>query len=313
MCGVLKLICVLACLLGVPATPQTQQDRRKESGARCRKPCFQEILKKLDKNGLGIYEVQKEVKENGEGIYEVKDKVKENGQGIYAVRKGVEENGEVIYEVRKEVLDIGKRIEEVVKSEVEEIGRRIEEVDFRLGSFFKDLISEVKKNGKGIDEIKTKVWENGENIDVIIDLIEQVEITISSTGPSAITQGSRMGKYELVPTLSSNNKPVYKQKDGDNYIYQHVYGYWWVGLVVGVNTGGIYSEKPSETIPTWGWYYWTDTAWKADPGLKFSFTGGAVSRNLQISARTVLDDEENMNMTISPTNNLHTNGTAIHL
>ena len=48
-----------------------------------------------------------------------------------------------------------------------------------------------------------------------------VEITISSTGQSAITQGGKMGKYELVPTLSSNSKPVYKQKNGDNYIYQH--------------------------------------------------------------------------------------------
>ena len=37
-------------------------------------------------------------------------------------------------------------------------------------------------------------------------------------------------------------------------------------------------EETSQTIPTWGWYYWTDTAWEADPGLKFSFTGGIVSR-----------------------------------
>merc|ERR1712110_947382 len=112
MCGVLKLICVLACLLAVPATPHTQQDKGKGSGARCKKPCFQEILKKLDKNGQGIYEVRKEVKSNGQGIYDIKKEVKENAQGIKDVRDGVKDNGQGIYEVREMSTDIIKMIEE---------------------------------------------------------------------------------------------------------------------------------------------------------------------------------------------------------
>ena len=75
MCGVLKLICVLACLLVVPANSQAQQDRRKGSHARCRKPCFQWILKKLDK-------LISEVKKSGQGIDEIKTKVGENGENI---------------------------------------------------------------------------------------------------------------------------------------------------------------------------------------------------------------------------------------
>ena len=107
MCGMLKVICVLACLLVVPTTPQTQQDRGKGSGARCRKPCFQEILKKLDKNGSGIDELRKEVEEIGRRIEEVDfrlgslfedliSEVKKNGQGIDEIKTKVGENGENI-------------------------------------------------------------------------------------------------------------------------------------------------------------------------------------------------------------------------
>ena len=107
MCGLLKLICVLACLLVVPATSQAQQDRGKGSGARCRKPCFQEILKKLDKNREGIDEVRKEVEEIGRRIEEVDfrlgslfedliSEVKKNGQGIDEIKTKVGENGENI-------------------------------------------------------------------------------------------------------------------------------------------------------------------------------------------------------------------------
>ena len=107
MCGLLKLICVLACLLVVPTTSQTQQDRRKGSHTKCRKSCFQEILKKLDKNGSGIDDVRKEVEEIGRRIDEVdfrlgsffKDlisEVKKNGQGIDEIKTKVGENGENI-------------------------------------------------------------------------------------------------------------------------------------------------------------------------------------------------------------------------
>ena len=38
MCGLLKMICVLACLLVIPATTQAQQVGTKGSKAKCKKP-----------------------------------------------------------------------------------------------------------------------------------------------------------------------------------------------------------------------------------------------------------------------------------
>jgi len=96
-------------------------------------------------------------------------------------------------------------------------------------------------------------------------------IIITSSGSSAVKQRSRMGTYVLDPTKTANSQPVYKQRNGDNYIYSHRYGYWWVGKDITKNSGGIHSQKPTySNIPTYGWMYYSGGAWKADNSLKFA-------------------------------------------
>ena len=44
-------------------------------------------------------------------------------------------------------------------------------------------------------------------------------ITITSTGPAAEKQLMRMGRYSLEADKAAQNRPVYKKRDSDDYIY----------------------------------------------------------------------------------------------
>ena len=44
-------------------------------------------------------------------------------------------------------------------------------------------------------------------------------ITITSTGPAAEKQLMRMGRYFLEADKAAQNRPVYKKRDSDDYIY----------------------------------------------------------------------------------------------
>ena len=119
-------------------------------------------------------------------------------------------------------------------------------------------------------------------------------ITITSTGPAAEKQLMRMGRYILEADKAAQNRPVYKKRDSDDYIYfsrklntlLYVtlvitgsvifliagFGKWMVDDDITDNFSLISTEKRGLlAIPTSGWQYWDEVTgtWKADPGLMF--------------------------------------------
>ena len=121
-------------------------------------------------------------------------------------------------------------------------------------------------------------------------IISVPSLTVSSTGPAATAQSSRMGVYHLTDQ-TFNNFPVYEKSGGGQFIYVDNGGYWSIMRYVyctkmifstlfcfselHATIRGIHhpENNPTPSLPpVTGWIYWDD-GWKDDEQLTVTQTG----------------------------------------
>ena len=95
---------------------------------------------------------------------------------------------------------------------------------------------------------------------------------VSSGGEAAKKKSTTMGRYPLCWNIVMyDSLPVYKQDDGDNYLYINKSGNWCVGSVAGHTTCKIFqfsknSPSPDKTVL---WQYADNgNDWNVDDTLK---------------------------------------------
>jgi len=159
MCGLLKVIGVLACLLLIPATPQAQQDRRTGSGAKCKNP------KGLEGDIYNDYCTQ---------FTCTKAKGK---SGIWVDRPNIDDccfNQGTGYQMGDVInVTVTNCTETSLVCERREGLATV--VACSACTCFQEILTKLDENGHKIDEIKTEVIENGENIQQIIGDIQEGE------------------------------------------------------------------------------------------------------------------------------------------
>merc|ERR550519_2297875 len=113
---------------------------------------------------------------------------------------------------------------------------------------------------------------------------EAPSLTVSSTGPAARVQHSRMGVYFLT-NQTFNNFPVYKMTGGGQFIYVNNVGFWsiWRELERSLMHSIYHPEnKPTPSIPPLsGWRYYnratSRSGWNDDEQLTVTQTGGSTA------------------------------------
>ena len=92
-------------------------------------------------------------------------------------------------------------------------------------------------------------------------------LTVASDGPAGTVQGSRMGVYEKEDSQQYNNRPVYQQDGGGDYLYYDDLGYWSIGPTLGGAIGISSLQTGLLTPPATGWRYVDTGGWTEDPQL----------------------------------------------
>ena len=88
---------------------------------------------------------------------------------------------------------------------------------------------------------------------------------LSSTGPAAEWQGHRTGLYELEHSRTFSEKPVYRQRGGDYYLYW-LSGRWYVGPTVGVAKD---LGLSTQDLMAGHWVYAKEGSWPEDKTISF--------------------------------------------
>ena len=88
---------------------------------------------------------------------------------------------------------------------------------------------------------------------------------VRSEGAVAEQQRAVLGVYRMVD--SYNDRPVYKQDGGENYIY-YSSASWLVGTVVGHSYGWLRNTGSARWLPdmSTGWEYTVQGSWLSDDG-----------------------------------------------
>jgi len=101
--------------------------------------------------------------------------------------------------------------------------------------------------------------------------------TVSSTGPAATHQGTRMGVYHSTGQ-TYYNFPVYKKTAGSvQFLFVDSFGYWSVSDELHPTDSGLYHPETDPTPsspPVIGWKYTTGVEWYDDHQLTVRQTGG---------------------------------------
>ena len=85
------------------------------------------------------------------------------------------------------------------------------------------------------------------------------EFEIDTIGGGNFYQEERYGHYFKIGT-GEDGKNVYRQQNGDNYMYYLNAGYWMIGKEIGKDSGGVLNRGNSfcPEDATSVWEYWND-------------------------------------------------------
>ena len=114
-------------------------------------------------------------------------------------------------------------------------------------------------------------------------------VVLTSTGPSAEYQGSRLGVFDYLQEY--NNFPAYRQRHSvantqPNYLYRSDFGTWCVAKELGSSSHGLlYSTKSDKVpVPSINWLYADgEGKWQSDPELTISTSLPSVCPVINIS------------------------------
>ena len=115
-------------------------------------------------------------------------------------------------------------------------------------------------------------------------------VVLTSTGPSARNQGSRLGVFDYLQQY--NKCPAYRQrhsgtKTKPNYLYRDEYDGWCVGKELGSSSSiGLLNKTKSDTLPSTNWLYFNGKGqgnWQSDPELTLSTSLPSVCPVIKIS------------------------------
>ena len=111
-----------------------------------------------------------------------------------------------------------------------------------------------------------------------------VYLTVSSTGPAAVSQAPYMGVYLLTKKLF-NSFPVYEMLGGTNVIFVSESGFWQIDSELST-VGDIYypNSNPTPPVPpVSGWRYWNGSEYTADNDLTVTARGMRLSVYLKLT------------------------------
>merc|ERR1711971_251122 len=158
---------------------------------------------------------------------------------------------------RVEIIEKQTESQERLASQLEEKIKRME----RFGEEQNSLIMAVEKTAhEKADEIEQELQEYVNNSQKDLRNIRGSTVIIKSEGSMAANQPDVSGVYRMVDSF--DNRPVYKQDGGENYIYYSAASRaWFVGTVVGHRYGWLKNASPEASAARWvpdlraGWQY----------------------------------------------------------
>ena len=97
-----------------------------------------------------------------------------------------------------------------------------------------------------------------------------VLVTVSSSGPAAVSQVSPLMGVFIMTAQLYNSHPVYNKTGGGAVIFVRHTGDWSIKDTLHPTVAGIYhpQRQPTPSFPpTSGWRYYDGTGWKDDDSL----------------------------------------------
>jgi len=219
-------------------------DNLRELNSRVIDKMKEQVRDDIDEHG-------KLIKENAFEIGVLKDNLKEVNDTITADLAKADEV-EVLQEARKDLEVKVKAIEDKVdvnvaqtSSEISQISQLVVNVQQDVG----DVSSNLNKTRDSIKNLRTEVDTNQQDtwklFNQVYSTLRGYTVVLRSSGGAANHQPSCLGVYRLIDSL--NDRPVYKQEGGENYLYYcSAKSSWMVGTNVGDSYAWIKHSDRSE-------------------------------------------------------------------
>ena len=113
---------------------------------------------------------------------------------------------------------------------------------------------------------KWQHWSNGRWSDSSPSITVDCDICKSFVVSGSTAQTSSMGTFDVVPSLTQNDRPVYKNRlDGDQQRYLYYTTHWQIGPDYLDTPGGLYAPGSDGMLwpPTSGvWLQWNGAEWE---------------------------------------------------
>merc|ERR1712013_700803 len=210
-------------------------------------------------------------------------KIKEQKETLEAFFRSLEQKVETIETTqikessRVEIIEKQTESQERLAMQLEEKIKHVE----KFGEEQHSLIKEVEKNAyHQVEEMGSELQEYVNNSREDLQNIRGYTVVLKSEGAVKKHQSDVLGVYRMVD--SYNDRPVYKQDGGENYIYySSASNTWFVGTVVGHQYGWLKNSSESASSKRWipdlktGWEYrplvrssdsLTSNTWLSDDG-----------------------------------------------
>jgi len=227
-----------------------------------------------------------ELKRNGSSDKElVVMKIKEQKETLEAFFKSLEHKMEIIETTqikessRVEIIEKQTESHERLSTQLEEKIRMVEKfgeeqnslilavektTNDRVEEIGTELMEFVANSREDLRNIRNEMITDKENFwTLLVEIYSTFRgytVVIKSEGPVKVHQADVLGVYRMVD--SYNDRPVYKQDGGENYIYySSVSSTWFVGTVVGHQYGWLRNGSEAATSRRWlpdlssGWEY----------------------------------------------------------
>merc|ERR1719347_1360111 len=190
-------------------------------------------------------------------------KIKEQKETLEAFFRSLEQKVETIETTqikessRVEIIEKQTESQERLAMQLEEKIKHVE----KFGEEQHSLIKEVERNAyHQVEEMGSELQEYVNNSREDLQNIRGYTVVLKSEGAVKKHQSDVLGVYRMVD--SYNDRPVYKQDGGENYIYySSASNTWFVGTVVGHQYGWLKNSSESASSKRWipdlktGWEY----------------------------------------------------------
>merc|ERR1719422_2008777 len=232
-----------------------------------------EIMRKVDshsdqfdQNELNLVDLKRKFEENyvhtQRDLDEIRKKISNEKDSIVMKIREHKETLESFFTSLEEKIELIETTQIKESSRVEVIEKSTESLE-HLSLQFEKRIKDVEKLGEDTSVLWKELSELQEYVNISREDLQSIRgytIVLKSEGIVKKHQADVLGVYRMVD--SYNDRPVYKQDGGENYIYySSTSNTWFVGTVVGHQYGWLRNSTENASSRRWipdlksGWEY----------------------------------------------------------